>query len=204
MVNDNEVQKTIETYEKTADSYFKKHFEIEWIKEYEDYFIANLGGKKILDIGCGPGRDSKYFSEQGLDVTGIDLTSNFVSMASKNAPKAKFVQMDMRKLNFSESSFDGIWVCASLLHIPKKDVKNTLLGFKKVLKSNGLVYLSVKAGKGEKIIEKEEYQGLIKFFAFYSENELEELIKSCGLKVIKITSDEKRNNIWLSIFARKI
>lgn len=91
MTDENRVAKTIKTYEELAEDYYKTHFDINKIKTISDFFIQNLKGKKILDIGCGPGRDAKYFSEQGLEVTGIDLTSNFVKMASKNVPNAKFI-----------------------------------------------------------------------------------------------------------------
>ena len=128
MTDNNVVAKTIKTYEELAEDYYKTHFDINEIKNIADFFIQNLKGQKILDIGCGPGRDAKYFSENGLEVTGIDLTSNFVKMASQNVPNAKFIQMDMRNLDFAENTFDGIWACASFLHIPKEDAKNTLLG----------------------------------------------------------------------------
>src|SRR3989339_2094278 len=93
------VARTIQTYEQTAANYHKTHFDINEIKDIADFFIQNLKGQKILDIGCGPGRDAKYFLEHGLDVTGIDLTSNFVKLATQNVPSASFKQMDMRNLD---------------------------------------------------------------------------------------------------------
>ena len=159
----NVVAKTIKTYEELAEDYYKTHFDINEIKNIADFFIQNLKGQKILNIGCGPGRDAKYFSEHSLEVTGIDLTSNFVKMASQNVPNAKFIQMDMRNLDFPENTFDGIWACASFLHVPKEDAKNTLLGFRKILKPTGLIYLSVKQGNEEKFVEKDEYKGRTKF-----------------------------------------
>ncbi|MBZ1345537.1 MAG: methyltransferase domain-containing protein [Candidatus Nealsonbacteria bacterium] len=199
----NVVAKTIKTYEELAEDYYKTHFDINEIKNIADFFIQNLKGQKILDIGCGPGRDAKYFSEHDLEVTGIDLTSNFVKMASQNVPNAKFIQMDMRNLDFPENTFDGIWACASFLHIPKEDAKNTLLGFKKILKPAGLIYISVKAGTEEKFVQKEEYKGRTKFFAFYTEDELKNLIESCNFKILKVIIDKKKDNIWINVFATK-
>jgi len=123
------VEKTIKTYEVLVDDYYKAHFDINTIKHHADFLIRSLKGPRVLDIGSGPGRDAKYFLENGLEVIGVDLTSNFVKLASKNAPGAKFLQMDMRSLNFPEKSFDGIWLCGSFYHIPKKDAEKTLLGF---------------------------------------------------------------------------
>ena len=101
----NVVAKTIKTYEELAEDYYKTHFDINEIKNIADFFIQNLKGQKILDIGCGPGRDAKYFSEHDLEVTGIDLTSNFVRMASQNVQNAKFMQMDMRNLELPQDLY---------------------------------------------------------------------------------------------------
>jgi ubiquinone/menaquinone biosynthesis C-methylase UbiE len=198
----NVVAKTIKTYEELADDYCKTHFDINEIKNIADFFIQNLKGQKILDIGCGPGRDANYFSEHDLEVTGIDLTSNFVKMASQNVLNAKFMQMDMRNLDFPENTFDGIWACASFLHVPKEDAKNTLLGFRKILKSAGLIYLSVKQGNEEKFVEKDEYKGRTKFFAFYTQDEFKNLIESCNFKIVKILIDNKKDT-WINVFATK-
>ena len=198
----NVVNKTIKSYEELAGDYYKNHFDINEVKGIIDFFIKKLKGKKVLDVGCGPGRDAKYFSENGLEVIGIDLTSNFVKMASRNVPKAKFIQMDMRNLNFPENTFDGIWACASFLHIPKIEARDTLLGFKKVLKPGGLIYLSVKQGNGERFVKKKEYKNKAKFFAFYNKNELKNLVKSCGFQIIKLSIDRKRNT-WVNVFAVK-
>jgi len=210
MTDKDVVAKTIQAYEETAENYYKTHFDINEIKDIADFFIQNLKGKEILDIGCGPGRDAKYFSENGLDVTGIDLTSKFVKMASKNVPNAKFIQMDMRKIDFPENTFDGIWACASFYHIPKKDAKNTLLGFRKVLRPAGLMFISIKAGTEEKFVQKEEDKGWAKFYAFYTEDEFKNLIESCGFKIIKVIIRKKKDidnvhveNTWINVFASK-
>ncbi|RLI99212.1 MAG: class I SAM-dependent methyltransferase [Candidatus Aenigmatarchaeota archaeon] len=202
MTDSTEIEKTIQVYEELAEDYCKAHSDIAEIKNIADNFLKKLKGKKVLDIGCGPGRDAKYFSENGLEVTGIDLTSSFVEIASQNAPKAKFIKMDMRKLEFPENTFDGIWACASFLHIPKKDAKNTLLEFRRVLKPKGLLYLSVKQGTEEKFVKKEEYKGRFKFFAFYTEDEFKDLIKSRNFKILEKVIDEKRD-LWVNIFAIK-
>lgn len=131
------VATTIKTYEELADDYHKAHCDIKEVKIIADYFIQNLKGDTVLDIGCGAGRDAKFFSDHGLQVIGIDLTSRFVKMAALTAPNAKFRQMDMRNINFPKTVFDGIWVCASFLHIPKNEAKKTLLGFKKLLSPMG-------------------------------------------------------------------
>ena len=103
-------------------------------------------------------------------------------MASQNVPNAKFIKMDMRNLIFPESTFEGIWACASFLHVPKIDAEKTLFEFRRVLKPNGLLYLSVKTGESERLVKKEEYLRGANFFAFYTKEELRGLIKSCKFR----------------------
>jgi len=193
------VKKTIEAYEEKAEEYAKLIPGIETIKETADFFIKNLKGKKILDVGCGPGRDTKYFTEQGFDVTAIDLTKALLTIAKKQAPKAQFHLMDMRKLEFPDNSFDGLWVNASLLHLPKKEAKPTLLGFKRILKPGGVIFIAVREGFEEKFsLEK----GLKRFYANYTKEELSNLVKETGFILIK--EDRKESgHMWIRMFATK-
>lgn len=196
------VSETIRTYEKIAEEFNKHHSNLTEHKARIDFFIQNLKGKKILDIGCGTGRESKYFSEHGFDTTGIDLCSNLLKIATEKAPNAKFIQMDLRKLDFPKNSFDGIWAYASILHIPKKDAKRTLMGFNRVLKKGGLIFISLKQGKVERFVKYNEYPGKKRFFAFYSERELKNLVLSCGLKILKLVT-YKRKSMWMALYATK-
>ncbi len=119
------VEETIKAYSASVDDFVAKHSDINVIKNEADFFISNIKGKKILDVGCGIGRDAKYFSEQGYSITGIDLTPEFIDIAKKNVPSGHFYIADMRKMIFMDDYFDGIWSMASILHIPKKEANKT-------------------------------------------------------------------------------
>lgn len=150
------IAETIATYDRTADDYAAGTAgEVRKTRLLADWFIKHVIGKKVLEVGCGPGFDAKYFSEHGLAVTAIDLSSGFVAMARKRAPRARVLKMDMRNLKFRAREFDGIWVMASFLHVPKSDGPATLAGFKRVLKLGGLLFISVKIGRGEKVVSKQ-------------------------------------------------
>lgn len=196
------VEKTRLTYEEIAHDFCNIHSDIAEVRDMADVFLLNLNGKKILDIGCGPGRDARYFSEKGLDVTGIDLAKNFVVIASKNAPHAKIIQMDMRYLDFPENTFDGIWASASLLHIPKSEAKATLGGFARVIKPGGTLFISVKEGNGEGFVETPEYPNHKRYFAFWNAEEFKKLLESRGFKIQK-TIIKKKKYMWISVFATK-
>jgi ubiquinone/menaquinone biosynthesis C-methylase UbiE len=180
------VKSTVETYDAIAKVHFDKYSDEGLLKIYLDYMIKHISGKSILDIGCGFGRDAKYLSERGFDVIGIDLSSNQLKIAKNHAPKAKFVQMDMRKLNFEDNTFDGIFAAASLVHLPKNQIESTLKEFFRVIKSKSILFVTVKKGTGESFSTKDYYAGNEKFFAYYSEDEIINLIESVGFKVKKI------------------
>lgn len=198
------VKQTIETYEEFADLYTKLHSDVSELKEELDYFIANLPGEKVLDIGCGPGRDSKYLADSGLIVTGVDLTQKFVDIAQNYAPNAQFFRMDMRNLALTPKSYDGLWVRASFLHIPKSEAKSTMQEFRRVLKQGGLLYIGVKEGEGEQLIAEKKYNNKERFFSYYTENELKELIESCGFKTFKIGSKKLNDPKWINYFGIKL
>lgn len=101
---------------------------------------------KILDCGCGPGQDSEVFAKLRLNVTGIDITPEFVVMARQRVPTADFIQMDMRAISLPANTFDGIWVSFSLLHIHKSDVPTVLNNFKRILKTTGKIMIALHRG----------------------------------------------------------
>ncbi|MFY9484659.1 MAG: class I SAM-dependent methyltransferase [Patescibacteria group bacterium] len=207
----NLVAETIATYDRTADVYAAGTVdEVRKTRPMAEWFIERLGGKKVIEIGCGPGYDAKHFSEHGLALTAIDLSAGFVAMAAKRAPKARVLKMDMRHLKFPPHGFDGIWAMASFLHVPKLEGEKTLRGFKRVLKPGGLLFISVKIGQGEKVISKKRYgggvrnHGGIKFFAYYSERGFKQLLKRCGFTILKTAITKNRyEDPFINVFAKK-
>ncbi|MEM5804347.1 MAG: class I SAM-dependent methyltransferase [Candidatus Aenigmatarchaeota archaeon] len=198
------MNKTIDTYDELAGTFAERWFKRLLVGELK-FFRSRLKGKNVLDIGCGPGQDCKWLTEHGCRAIGIDASVGMLKEARKRVKTARFVKMDMRKLRFPENSFDGLWVCASLLHIKKSQVKKVLTGFRKVLKHGGIMFIAVKAGSREKY---ESHKDLGKrFFSYYRKDELERLLRDSGFKIIKshITRDKKFKKIrWINLHARKI
>src|SRR3989344_549189 len=130
-------------------------------------------GAKVLDLGCASGYQSQILSNQGLQVTGLDLSPKMINRARETVKDAKFVVGDMTNLKFRAASFDGVYARASLLHIPKKLVPNVLRSVHKILKDNGIFYLAVKEGRGEGEVE-DEWHGMEvkRFFSFFTESEI--------------------------------
>jgi 2-polyprenyl-3-methyl-5-hydroxy-6-metoxy-1,4-benzoquinol methylase len=178
--------KTIQTYSKIYQDYANRNTLNSNIAILLDKFIDKLKGKSVLDVGCAQGRDSCYFSEKGYDVVGIDLTPEFIDLAKINCPKATFKLMDMRHLNFQPNLFDGIWACASFLHIPKNEALKTLKSFRKVLKPDGIFFVSVMEGDSEGLRKNDKLKWGDRYFSHYQTAELEKLLNNAEFNVIEL------------------
>ncbi len=209
-MTDDNVSKTVQVYNVIAAEYTKKNANFAPTKELEKYISLLPSGGTILDAGCGPGRDCRYFTDHGFRVTGFDLSDEFLKIARKEAPKATIVKQDLRDVHFSDGSFDGIWSCTTLLHLDRSDIPNVLARFYKILKQNGLLFVSMKEGSGEADVSEERSSNMPRHYTYFSVSEFKELLKRAGFIVEDIYSwNEKdfhvngRDIVLISSFSRK-
>jgi 2-polyprenyl-3-methyl-5-hydroxy-6-metoxy-1,4-benzoquinol methylase len=103
----------------------------------------------ILDAGCGFGRDSRAFLTMGYHVTAFDVSEEMVIRARR------FTGIEVQKRSFEQVNevavYDGIWTCASLLHVPQKNLLKVMTRLSRSLKAGGIWYVSFKSGSGERI-----------------------------------------------------
>ncbi len=198
------IKKTIETYNRIAKKY--NFYNKDKLMQYQlNYFISLLPKNAlILDAGCGTGRDAKYLSDEGCKVVGIDISDGMLEEAKSSVKQADFKKMDLLDLKFNKDEFDGIWAMASLFHIPKTELNKGLKGIHNVLKKSGVFYLSVKEGEGEKIVNDEKYDNDQRLYVFYTQEELESLIKKNKFNIIKSEVSVNRGHRWVEIFCKKI
>ena len=116
--------KTLDYYNQNAAAFIAGTVSVDF-KETQDKFIDALCGKKILDFGCGSGRDTKYFIEAGLDVVATDGSEEMCKCASE------YTGIHVQKMLFQEldenERYNGIWACSSILHLPETELKKFLL-----------------------------------------------------------------------------
>lgn len=192
----------INVYENNSKKYCEHHLDGKEIIDDLKFFTNTISGNSILDIGCGPGRDLRYFRDKGFDVTGVDLCDSFLELARENIPEAVLYKQDIRDLDFQEGNFDGIWACASLLHIRKLEIEGVIKKLFFILKNNGLLYISLKKGSGESI-EYNNYYEEGRFFAYYQKEEIHNILISAGFEIINSYLSDKGNTTWISIFCKK-
>lgn len=159
---------TLETYNKTAKKWFGEHKTAGFWKAEMDIFNKLLPSGNILEIGSGGGRDAKELIQLGYDYVGTDISTGLLEIAKKENPTLTFLQQSVYDLNFAEK-FDGFWASAVLLHIPKPRVDEALGKIHNVVRKDGIGFISLKQGIGERIDDG-------RFFAYYAKEEFENIL----------------------------
>lgn len=193
-------ERTIDYYNSNA-SEFQESILTANMKEACDRFLSYFTkAAYILDLGCGTGRDSRYFRSCVHFVLPVDASEEMCKIAAKvSGVTARLLKFE--DLDYSEE-FDGIWACASLLHVERDKIPEILSKVNDALKPNGILYMSFKYGKAA-----EERNG--RFFTDMTEEDIPFLCNNNnGFEVrdYYISSDvrpERSNERWLNIIAQK-
>jgi SAM-dependent methyltransferase len=186
---------SVEFYEKNVESFIAQTAEVDMAELYHRFRRHLPTGAIVLDAGCGSGRDALAFSQMGYEVVAFDASPKMVAAARKRAG-VPVHQMSFEDMHF-DRSFDGIWACASLLHVPRADLSSAFERLASCLNPTGVLYASFKYGDEER-----EKGG--RYFNDLDENLLADQLKRVpSLNVIEVwaTTDRRpyRNNErWLN------
>jgi SAM-dependent methyltransferase len=115
-------------------------------------YIQNEPPFKILDFGCGPGRDLKVFAELGHIAIGLEGAAHFAVMARAYSG-CEVWQQDFLKLDLPDNHFDGVFANAALFHVPSQELPRVLLELKSSLKPGGVLFTSNPRGRNEEGLE---------------------------------------------------
>ena len=147
------IKDTLNYYDNNIDSYkslWLDDFSSNYNFEIPDIFLSYLDkNSKILDMGCGTGRDSKYFKELGHIVKSIDGSLEMCKIAS-NLLNEEVEQLNFLDIDYKEE-FDGVFACASLLHLSNEDLLVVLKKISNALKENGILYTCFKYGDSTRV-----------------------------------------------------
>ena len=146
---------TLDYYNKNSEEYFNSTLNVDMTNTYKEFLKLVPEGGKILDLGCGSGRDSMNFIKLGYEVTAVDGSKELAKKASALLGKEVIVST-FEELELKEK-FHGIWACASLLHIKREDLKIVLNNLYNNLDDNGVFYMSFKYGEKEYVDDKNRY-----------------------------------------------
>ena len=191
---------TIQYYDQNAADFVENTRNVDF-HVVQDEFIEGLpAGAKILDLGCGSGRDTKYFLEHGYRVDAIDGSAELCALASEYTGIPVKCQL-FQELDASEV-YDGIWACSSILHLEKTELRSVLKKMADALRPDGWIYTSFKYG---------EYEGMrnSRYFTDFTWSSFQRFIRdteSLSIAESWVTGDVRpgrEEEKWLNLLLQK-
>ena len=191
--------KTIDYYNKHAEEFTASTFEVDMESLYQPFLAELPEGARILDVGCGSGRDTLAFKNKGYQVDAIDYSEELVKKATR------LTGIPIKLKSFYEvddyEAYDGIWACASLLHCERSRLAEVLEKMVQALKPNGVVYMSFKYGDSDRDQDGRQFTDL-------DENQAEALLEQFdNVQHIQqwVTLDQRpdRQEKWLNLLWKK-
>ena len=195
------------TYNRIAADWFKDHNADTWWQEGTNHFLSLLSkGATILDIGCGPGVTTRYLSDKGFRVTGMDFSEKMIEIAHREVPNIEFLVGDIYELDSFNRTFDAIFAKAVLLHVPKDKVVSVLEKMRDKLNPGGLLYIAVKENTkidGEIVKENDYGYEYERFFSYFTLPEVTAYLEKIGMKVVlgNIANSGKTN--WIQVISQR-
>ena len=189
---------TMAFYEAHADDYARRTLDAD-LSDVRRRFARSLTpGARILDLGCGPGRDLRAFSELGFAPVGLDASPALVRIA-RSVSGVPVTVGRIEEIEF-DREFDGVWACASLLHIRRQDLSLTLRRVRAALKPGAPFFASVQEGSGDS----RAADGRI--FTYFEEREFQSALSDHGFSETESwrTADslrEGRRLTWLNFLS---
>ena len=192
------INANIEYYNKNADIFFAGSVNADMSDDRKKFLVYVPAGGRILDAGCGSGRDSKAFLDAGYNVVAFDASEEMRKRASK------FIGKEVLDLRFEDISFDkefdGIWASASLLHVSMNELPEVISKMNRALKENGAIYASFKYGEGT--TPRGE-----RLFSDFSEKSIVPLFENAGFEIISVevgpdSRPGREAEKWVSVIGR--
>jgi len=178
-------KESVKVYNKIAFDYANQFDKDTTDNKYIDVFLSYLNKEsRILELGCGTGRLTRYIYDKGYNIKGLDLSKEMLNIAKKNHNKIKFVCKDIRKIDYKTDSFDALAIFYALFHLNKSEVLKLFPRINKILKKQGILGLILQEGSGEKIINTPLSSNEKLYLNLYTESEISSILKKFGFKIL--------------------
>ena len=195
------MNETLSYYNTNTSSFIESTQSVQMTKAWNRFTSKVTSGALILDLGCGSGRDTKYFLEHGFKVEAMDGSEELCKAASEYTGIT--VNQQLFQDWKSEAKYNAIWACSSILHLSKQELKQVIGNIRDALLPAGIFYTSFKYGNFESVRNG-------RYFTDLTEASFEELINEVsGFEIIEewITSDVRpgrEEEKWLNVILKKI
>lgn len=194
------VDPTKDYYTEKAKQFFDGTVDVDMENLYQPFLELIPDNGKILDAGCGSGRDTLYFKRKGYSVVAFDYSEEIVRLSTEYTGE-QILHMSFEDVDF-KNEFDGIWACASLIHVSKQDICIVFEKLSDALKPKGILYTSFKYGETEEIRKGRR-------FSDYTESTFEQLIDTVPSfitikqwKSLDVRPNRK-DEYWLNVLLKK-
>lgn len=194
-------QTTLGHYQERAEAFWQGTRDHDVSQNYAALLSALPERQKLrlLDFGCGPGRDLKYFAGLGHEVIGLDGSANFCEMA-RTYTGCEVWQQNFLTLDLPTNYFDGIFANASLFHVPRQELPRVLKAFHQSLKSQGVLFSSNPRGESEGWYER-------RYGAYFELEEYQIFLQKAGFEIIdhyyRPPGRPRDEQPWLAVVSRK-
>ena len=185
---------TLKYYQDNAQTFFDGTVNVDMSSLYETFTKHLAPGARVLDAGCGSGRDAKAFLEMGYQVEAFDASPAMVELAREHTglpvQLMTFADVDWKE------EFDGIWCCASLLHVPAVELPDVMRGLADALKPGGVWYVSFKYGDGEREVDGRRFTDMDEVGL----RRMSAAVQEIEIKMLWTTLDKRpgRDEVWLN------
>lgn len=193
--------KTLEFYDRHTDDFISGTLEAD-MEETRTRFASYLPDHAlILDFGCGSGRDTKAFLQAGYQVEATDGSEEICIKASE------YTGIHVQRMLFSElceiNRYDGIWACASILHLPREELRGTLQKIETALKPGGVLYTSFKYGTFEGIRNGRYFTDFTEetLYAFWKEATSMQIAESWITEDVR---SDRKGKQWINLISRRV
>lgn len=199
-----------QVYDAAAERYvgvfFDDHSDDDWLGLLATHLRER---SRVLDVGCGPGNFSRFFIERGHPVVGVDVSVKMLLHARALVPLGSWSQMDMRQLGFASSSFDGILLAYSALHLPTSDAIATFGELRRVVRNGASLAVMMKTGKGAEVVEASLVEGEWIYVQLWDTDDLLGSLSGAGFSVSRVeykapTSDLELQHQKLFVLATAV
>lgn len=194
-------KETLNYYDANAAAFVEGTINSDMSHIYERFEALLPEGAKVLDLGCGSGRDAKHFIEKGYEVEAVDGTQKLCDFATE------YIGQEVKCVLFENidyvKEFDGVWACASLIHVDKEELPNVIAKVRDGLVDGGVLFTCFKYGDEEVVRNG-------RFFSNYNEETIKEIIcDETGFEILEvfITGDVREDHgdeRWVNVIGRKL
>lgn len=192
---------TIDFYERNAARYAETTRSLNLSDEIALFINELPRGARVLDVGCGGGRDLLAFGRAGVCATGLELSAELATLARVHSG-CEVVVGDLRKPPFPPQTFDGLWAAASLLHLERDEILPALSELRRLLPAAGIFFASMKMGIGA------EHAADGRLFTYFMPEDWSRLLQATGFADSRIrtqvveSADGSPASAWIQSLSR--